>query len=165
MFHAFDGCADARNTRGGSSSIFDVGDFRGKRCHLGLAALVARGLAYTKFRPAEQPVLWSPGSRYVHHAPRSSGSSARRGFFEHPRKRKRPGNRPAAVRLDQINANTTRTKFVRLRQNPIFAIHFASMVTGKPSPYPAATVFSSWPRIAQRTSCGQPAARNRSCAR
>jgi len=25
------------------------------------------------------------------------------------------------------------------RQNPIFAIHFASMVTGKPSPYPAAT--------------------------
>jgi hypothetical protein len=94
---------------------------------------------------------------------------------------------PAAARLGQINvakkrcaalfANTMRMVCTILfyllfsgqrrqsHQNPIFAIHFASMVTGKPSPYPAATVFSSWPRIAHRTSCGQPAARNRSCAR
>ena len=86
----------------------------------------------------------------------------------YPKRQRRPFHFDISAsirRLDQINANTTRTKFVRLRQNPIFAIHFASMVTGKPSPYPAATVFSSWPRIAHRTSCGQPAARNRSCAR
>jgi hypothetical protein len=45
-------------------------------------------------------------------------------------------------------------------QNPILSIHFFSCGTGKPSPYPAATVFSSWPRIAQRMSSGQPAARS-----
>lgn len=37
-----------------------------------------------------------------------------------------------------------------MSQNPILSIHFLSKGTGKPSPYPSATVFSSWPKIAQR---------------